>query len=90
MNEHDQRILGQHINCPADVLLESDTTSALENNGQRLCVDITAVTTLGRERNKPVQAHGSVKHSKADESAHFKEQQKNATGNKIIAGTHLS
>ena len=32
---------------PADILVESDTVFAMEYDGQRLCVDVTAVTTLG-------------------------------------------
>ena len=75
---------------PADVLMESETVFALENNGQRLCVDVTAVTTLGRERANPVQTHRSVKHPKSGESAHVKEQQKKTSGDKIIDGTDLS
>jgi hypothetical protein len=75
---------------PADVLLDSDTTFALENNGQLLCVDVTSVTALGRERSNPVQVHGRLKHPKEGESAHFKEHQKVATGNKFIDGTDLS
>ncbi len=37
-----------------------------------------------------MQAHGSTQHSKAGESAHFKEQQKKATGNRIIGGSECS
>jgi hypothetical protein len=46
--------------------------------------------TLGRERSNPVQAHDSVQHPKAGESAHLKERQKKCTGNKSIDGTELS
>lgn len=75
---------------PADVLMESDSAFALEHLGQRLCVDVTAVTTLGRVRRNPVQAHGNVKHRKAGELAHVKEQEKKTKGTKLIEGTDLS
>ena len=72
------------------MLLESDTAFAIENNGQRLCIVVTAVTTLGKVRSNPVQALGSVKHPKAGETAHAEELKKKSTGNKLIEGTDLS
>ncbi len=85
-----EHVVPVRSSSPSDVLLESDKTFTLENNGQRLCVDVTSVTTLGRERSHPVQAHGRLKHPKAGETAHFKDHQKVATGNKFIDGTDLS
>ena len=76
---------------PADVLLESDTVFALENNGQRLCIDVTAVTTLGRHISRnPVQAHGQVKHAKPGEVAVKKENEKNVQAKDIMKDTDLS
>ena len=72
------------------MLLESDTAFAIENNGQRLCADVTAVTTLGKVRSNPVQALDSVKHPKAGETDHAKELKKKNTGTKLIEGTDLS
>ena len=40
-------------NSRADILVESDTVFAMEYDGQRLCVDVTAV-----------QADGTIKHPK--------------------------
>jgi hypothetical protein len=54
------------------------TVFAFEKNGQRLCVDVTAITTLGRGRSSnPVQPKDRVKHAKAGKSAHVEEQEKN-------------
>ncbi len=61
----------------ADVLLESNTAIELDDNGQRMSVDVTAITTLGRGQNSnPVKASDRVKHAKAGESAHVKEQER--------------
>ena len=55
---------------PADVLVESDTVFAMEYDGQRLCIDVTAVTTLGQPAaSNPVQANGTIKHPKPGEKA---------------------
>ena len=75
---------------PADVLVESDTVFAMEYDGQRMCMDVTAVTTLGRPPSSdPVQANGKVKHPKPGEKAATTEQGKKKTGDSLLEGTDL-
>jgi len=75
---------------PADILVESDTVFAMEYDGQRLCVDVTAVTTLGLPLpSNPVQANGTIKHPKPGALAEIKEQGKQTTGDLLLKGTDL-
>ena len=75
---------------PADVLVESDTVFAMEYDGQRLCIDVTAVTTLGQPpASHPVQANGTIKHPKPGEKAASKEKGKQTTGDLLLKGTDL-
>ena len=75
---------------PADILVESDTVFAMEYDGQRLCVDVTAVTTLGQpSASNPVQANGTIKHPKPGKIAANKEQGKKETGELLLKGTDL-
>ena len=74
----------------ADVLVESDTVFAMEYDGQRLCIDVTAVTTLGQPpASNPVQANGTIKHPKPGEKAASTEQGKQTTGDLLLKGTDL-
>ena len=70
---------------PADILVESDTVFAMEYDGQRLCVDVTAVTTLGLPLpSNPVQANGTIKHPKPGAMAAIKEKGKQKTGDLLL------
>jgi hypothetical protein len=56
-----------------------------------MCVDVTAITTLGPESGvTPWCRLMTALSTQKQGECHFKEQQKKATGNKIIDGTDLN